>query len=185
MQLSLTTLRTDQLHTWFLAIRAPQIGLPDFIHYFNDPFSWLLHLQNQASFLSCRLFSLLTVALFFQTTCCICMSLSSGLCHTHSILHLVKGSKRIRTRIDFPFTLQSDERSAKRRNIPIPLDCDGMVNVSEFGIRCRTDQNLGLRVFFFLIPLKSPKSWLSVADASLPFAVQLHHPTPAQRLACQ
>ena len=111
----LTTLRTDQLHTWFLAICAPQLGLPVFLHYFNDPFSWLLPSPKSGIFffrVDC--FPLLIVAFFFKTTCCICMSLVS-LCYIHSILHLVKGSKRIQSRIDFPLNLLPDERSAERR----------------------------------------------------------------------
>jgi branched-subunit amino acid transport protein AzlD len=44
-----TTLRTKQMHTWVFPLS--EFGLPVPLHYFNDPLSWLLYLQNQASFL--------------------------------------------------------------------------------------------------------------------------------------
>ena len=52
---------TDQTTTYlvFLLSVAPLFGLPASLLYFNDPLSWLLHIQNQASFLCVDCFQLL------------------------------------------------------------------------------------------------------------------------------
>jgi len=52
---------TDQTTTYlvFLLSVAPLFGLPASLHYFNDPFSWLLHTRNQAALLCVDCFQLL------------------------------------------------------------------------------------------------------------------------------
>jgi len=93
-----------------LRLYGPNICIPGFLlSEFGLPvppyiilttlLSWLLHIQNQASFfLLCRLFSTAHSRFHsFKITCCICMvpgfSLLSPSVASHSILHLVEELK--------------------------------------------------------------------------------------------